>query len=222
LLKLKDTLGYRLTYRPSAELWTKGNFLSQLNWPIAALLACVLTMGMFISAWIIYKSVLPAPLPSPTLVGRPLEGIGGWLILVAIHHILRPILFIINLYKLLPTVLHLGSWRVLTEPGQAAFHPSWAPVLLFELCYNSLCLIFSGLLLVLFFQKRALWRWCYVVFFLVVVFGVGFDAHFAQQIPAARDELGPSIRVLVQVIVAAAVWIPYCLVSKRVKATFRY
>jgi transglutaminase-like putative cysteine protease len=222
LTKLKDTLGYTLSYNTPAQMNSVRKWFDQINWPISVLLVCVLIVAMFISAWLIYFSMLPAPIPPPTLAVRPMEGIGGWLILVAIHHILRPIVFIFNLVMLFPTVLHLGNWRLLTEPGQAAFHPSWAPALLFELCYNSLCLVFSGLLLILFFQKRALWRWCYVVFLVVFALGVGIDTHLTQQIPAAGGTLDGNIRDLFQVIVAAAVWIPYCFVSKRVRATFRY
>jgi hypothetical protein len=167
----------------------------------------------------VYKSELPAPLPAqPT----PLEGIGGWLILVAIHHVIRPIGFVTVLVTLFPTIFHVEAWRLLTQPGHSEFHPYWAPALLFELLYNAFCLIFSLLLVVLFFMKRAVWPRWYPAFFIIIILGTCLDTFLAQQIPAARGTVADNTKALLQVAVAGAIWIPYCFVSKRVKATFRY
>ena len=193
--RLKDTLGYTLTYTNPDESSAIFQKLGAFNWPIAALLGGVLTIAAFLSAWLIYKSELPVPFLPPTPTLRPLEGLGGWLVLVAIHHILRPIIFFTNLVLLFPTVLDLSAWRLLTQPGHPEFDSHWAPVLLFELFYNSVCLIFSGLLLVLFFQKRAAWRRWYVVFLVVFVIGVGStslraaDSHRRRH--ASRQHQGP-------------------------------
>lgn len=222
LFKLKDTLGYRLTYRPPAALWAKGNLFnlfSQLNWPIAALFVFFITVAMMLSAFYIYKSELPVPLPAQP---SSLEGIRGWLILVAIHHIVRPITFIYVFVTLFPTVFHVEGWRLLTQPGNPAFHPYWAPVLLFELLFNALGLIFSLLLLVLFFLKRAVWPRSYAALFVILFVGVCLDLFLAQQIPATKGMQAGDIRSIIQLVVAGAIWIPYCFVSKRVKATFRF
>jgi len=222
LSKLKDTLGYTLSYRSPAQLSEMNRWFGEINWLIAALLVCVVILTMFICAWLLYKSTLPAPLPPAALTSPPLEGMGGWLILVAIHHILRPIGFITTLVTLLPTVLNLKVWRPLTEPGHAEFDPFWGPTLLFELFYNSICLIFCGFLLILFFRKRAAWRKWYPIFLVVFVIGVSLDTFLAQQISVADVSFAGNLKELIQVVVAASIWIPYCFVSKRVKATFRY
>jgi transglutaminase-like putative cysteine protease len=222
LFKLKDTLGYRLTYRPPGALWGKDNWLAQFNWPVVALFGCFVTVAIVVSALYLYKSELPVPLPPPPLIVPSLEGIGGWLTLVALHHIVRPIAFIYVLITLFPTVFHAEGWRLLTQPGHPEFHPYWAPVLLFELLYNSLCLIFSILLLILFFMKRAAWPRCYIALFIALFLGVCLDTFLTHQIPAARGAMAANIRAVVQIIITGAIWIPYCLVSKRVKATFRY
>ncbi len=219
LFKLKDTLGYRLTYRAPAAFWTKDNVLVQINWPIAVLFVFFVCVASVLSALFIYKSELPAPLP-PGL--SPIEGIRGWLLLVALSQIVRPITFAYGLVTLFPTVFHVEGWRVLTQPGQSGFHPYWGPVLLFELLFNALGLIVSLLLLILFFLKRAVWPRCYAGFLFALLVGVGLDIFLTLQIPAAKGALSDNIRGLVQVVMAAAVWIPYCFVSKRVKATFRY
>lgn len=221
LAKLKDTLGYTLYYSAPVQWPAIGKWLGQVNWWIIVLLAWVLTIATAVSIWFVWRSKLPVPLPPAPPILPCLEGIGGWLILVAIHHVLRPITFIAGLVVLVPTVFNLEAWRLLTQSGQTAYDPHWAPMLLFELFYNALCLLFSSFLLILFFKKRAVWRRCYVVFLIVFVLGVGLDAYFAQQISAGGGSFS-GVKDLAQVIGAATIWIPYCLVSKRVKATFRY
>jgi transglutaminase-like putative cysteine protease len=220
LSKLRDTLGYTISYSTPAQLAAWRQKRTALNWPIASLFGAVLAAATFASVWYFRRSRLAEPLPQQTLPSK--EGIGGWLILVAIHHFVRPIGFVAALLALFPTVFNLEVWRPLTEPGHPQFHWYWAPVLLFELFYNSLGLVACGLLLALFFMKRAVWPRCYVLFLIAILVGLSLDTYFAQQIPGAKDSLIANIRGLAQVIGAAAIWIPYCFVSKRVRATFRY
>ena len=191
LFKLKDSLGYRLTYRPPAAFWSKDNVLVQINWPIAVLFVFFFTVASVLCALFIYKSELPAPLPP-----RPssVEGIRGWLILVAIHHVVRPIIFIYVLVTLFPTVFHVEGWRLLTQPGHSGFHPSWAPTLLFELLFNALCLILSLVLLILFFMKRAVWPKCYAGFLIMLLVGVAIDIFLTQQMPRGQRNADRNIR----------------------------
>ena len=221
LSRIRDSLGYTLSYRAAADSFDFWRTVRSFNWPLALLASAVLTAMMVLCALYIYKSKLPAPLPPPPPGPRPLQGLGGWLILVAIHHLIRPFVFLVCLIVLFPTMFDLEKWRVLTQPGGAAFHPNWAAALLFELFFNLICLAFSGLLLVLFFRKRAAWPRSYAAFLLLLLIGVGIDTYLVQSIPGAGATVGTNIKDLVEVIVAAAIWIPYCFVSQRVKETFR-
>ncbi|MEO5721584.1 MAG: DUF2569 domain-containing protein [Chthoniobacterales bacterium] len=166
-------------------------------------------------------SRLAAPLP-PAIDAPALSGIGGWLILVAIHQSVRPFAFLWGVLVLYPTVFNLETWRRLTEVGGGAYHPFWAPVLLFELFYNSLAFIFSVFLLALFFKRRAAWPLAYAIFLVFLVAGVGLDVYLTQKIPAAAAGAGKASVEVIRVAILAAVWIPYCFVSKRVKSTFRH
>ncbi len=226
LRKLKDSLGFVFTYSTPEQLIAAkqkdpNSGYGQFNWPIAVLFVVLLAAIIPLSIRYCYASKLAGPLP-PSLTHRSLEGIGGWLILVALGLLIRPLNFIYANVQIFPTIFRLDSWRTLTHVGAPAYHPYWMPTLLFELIYNSMALIFSGLLLVLFFKKRAAWPRGFIAFFIFLITGLVVDYCLGLQIPAVAAALGASAKALVQTIFAAAIWIPYCLTSKRVKATFRY
>ncbi len=225
LRKLKDALGYTFTYSTPDQLALRKKDsklgAGQFNWPIALL------MGFLVSATIPFpiryyrSSKLPESLPPP-LTPRSLEGIGGWLLLVAFGLLVRPITFLVANFQIYPSVFNLENWQGLTQIGQANYHPFWMAILLFELTYNTLAFIFCLLLLVLFFKKRAAWPRCFIAFFIFVVSGLLIDLLLAHQIPATAALAGESTKSLVHWLGAAAIWIPYSLKSKRVKATFRF
>jgi hypothetical protein len=221
LSKIRDKLGYTLFYQKPAASLNFANWAHQLNWPILWLTAGVAMVTFILCGVYFIKSKLPVPLPPVPDTPLEREGLGGWLILVGIHHFVRPFLFIAPLVVLFPTVFNLETWHAFTEPGGIQFHPYYKPMLLSELFFHVVCLIVSGLLLLLFLWKRAVWPRCYAAFLLFVLFFSLLDFFLAQKIPAATASQSENIRDLVQVIVAAAIWVPYCFVSKRVKATFR-
>lgn len=162
------------------------------------------------------------PLPPPAEALPQHTGLGGWLILLAIHQLVRPIRFVVTLVTLSPLIFNLERWRSLTDPGSAAYDPSWKAVLLLEFSGNLILLVWSLLLLVLFFRKRALWPRLYAAFLVFFAAFVAFDFWFAGRVPAVANNIqGDDVRDLTQALVVVAVWVPYCFVSKRVKATFR-
>jgi transglutaminase-like putative cysteine protease len=224
LRSLKAGLGYTLTYRTPEQLKAReqrdpGN--AQFNWPIAIMMGTILAGTIPLSVRYYYSSKLAESLP-PSLTDRSLEGIRGWLLLVAFGLIFRPFAYVKAQAVLAPSIFNLETWQKLTHIGQPAYHPYWMPTLLFELVFNSLIFIYSILLLALFFKRRAAWPRCYIGFFVITVCGLLIDYILGTQIPAAAVSLGDSIKTLLQSVFAALIWVPYCLTSKRVKATFRF
>ena len=221
LSKARDSLGYSLSYQAPAESIELRRWFSQINWRLGLLGSVVLTLTMVLAALYIYKTKLPAPLPPPAFTLPGLEGLRGWLFLVGVHHVFYLINFFVVLCGTFSTMLNLEAWRVLTEPGTPQYHPLWQPTLLFEFFFNIVVLVLSGLLAVLFFRKRAAWPRTYALFLALLLAGSLVDAWLVQKIPVAgADDSG--IREVVRGGVAALIWIPYCFVSKRVKATFRH
>lgn len=86
--------------------------------------------------------------------GNHYEGIGGWLILVAIRIVTTPIQLIIAISQILSS-FSAESLAFLTTPGTEGYHPLWLPLVIFETVTNIVFLAFSILLPVLFFKKKA-------------------------------------------------------------------
>jgi len=157
LRKLKDKLGYTFTFHTPDQLAVVKEVkvvpgAGQLNWPIALLLGVVVGGAGIGAVRYFQASKLPSSRP-PSLHHSSLEGLSGWLILVAIGLILRPFILLHADVTVFQIIFHMDRWQNLTQVGQPAYHPYWMPVLLFELLYNSLAAVFAALLIFLFFSR---------------------------------------------------------------------
>jgi hypothetical protein len=156
-----------------------------------------------------------------TNAGSQYNGIGGWLILVAIGAILNPLRLSIMIFVNFVPVFQNNTWSILTTPGTAAYHRLWAPLILFELFGNILFVIFSIIIAICFFQKKRFFPKLMIVFLLANLIFIGIDlfaANFIPAVAAQNDE--QSNKELARVILASIIWIPYFMVSIRVKETF--
>jgi hypothetical protein len=161
------------------------------------------------------------PKGSPSAVPDGPRGIGGWLILPLLGLILTPIRVGFSSVRDLAPALKPGTWAALTTPGAAAYHPLWAPVLVFECVVNGLLIVCSLVLLWLFLRKSHRVPLLMVAWLVAIVAVQVVDLLLVGQIPAAAaapDAQG--IRDLVRLVLSALIWIPYFLRSKRVKNTF--
>ena len=217
----KDKLGYTLRYRTPEQL-KKLERLGSFNWAIGAAGLCFFGTGGFFGYRYFRHSRLPQPVPPPVDAPARLNGIGGWLILLAIGHVLAPLRYIKTAFDVVSTTMNSNSWRALTDPMQPSYHAWWAPTLLFELFFNILALLFSVLLVALFFAKRAAWPRAFALFLVVNLVGAVMDTILVDRIPAATEPLVTSLRDIAPIVLAGAIWIPYVFLSKRVKTTFRY
>ncbi|MEP6810336.1 MAG: DUF3857 domain-containing protein [Chthoniobacterales bacterium] len=220
LTKIKDTLGYKLSYTAPIASGVVAN-LNNFNWKVAAVWLPTVLLALLASLLFALLSKRRVPLPPPT-GGKVYPRLGGWLILVTLQMLARPTIALLTARSLFPTIFIRSTWLEFTTPGTATYHPAWAASLMFELFYSSILFVAGLLLIFLFFRKRAAWRWAYVVLLLGTVLGLGIDSLLTYDLPSAKNTLAATWRSAVQVIGGAAVWIPYCLISKRVRGTFRY
>ena len=150
---------------------------------------------------------------------KPYEGIGGWLILVAIILIRAPIAFGVTLFRSVFPLLRHDTWVALTTKDSEAYHPHWAPTIISELVVNVIFLGAALFALVLFFRRRQLFPKFMIGLFIANGTWEILLGFVLKQIPDSQGDSAIFIGAI-GLVVACAIWIPYLLVSKRVRATF--
>jgi hypothetical protein len=148
-------------------------------------------------------------------------GLSGWLVLIGLGLVITPFRLAIYLLQTFPPIFRDSTWRVLTTPGSAPYHPLWAPLLLAEIAINLLCIVISIYLLFLFFQKS--WRFpkVYIIFLIVNLGFIVTDAFAVRIILPERPILDPgTAREFGRSLFGVIIWVPYLLLSKRVRNTF--
>lgn len=149
-----------------------------------------------------------------------LEGLRGWLVLVGIAFCLAPLRILKDMLGN-AQAFEADTWEMLTTPGNPAYHPLWAPVLIGEMVVNVALLTVSVAAVYLFFKRRRVFPRLAIGLLAAGVVVLVLDVMVVRMIPAAAGAIGASeIRGLVQAAIGALIWIPYFLVSARVRATF--
>jgi hypothetical protein len=153
---------------------------------------------------------------------KNLDGIKGWLILVAIGVVMTPIINTISFFERSQQLFLSGGWEALTTQGNETYNALWAPILSVELLINC-CYILAWLYIVyMFFSKSKNFpKWFIRITIFTVVFCVG-DAIAVNMILPNEPLFDPdSAKELARSVLIFFIWVPYMMVSKRVGATFK-
>lgn len=165
------------------------------------------------------------PFPSTRNDQDP-SGVGGWVIVPVIGLFAAPVRAVLQLVREIIPAFAPDVWSNLTTPGSGAYHPLCAPYYIFEVVFLAGMIVLPIAALALFFmQKRAFPG---LMISILALYAVALSVEMYFVVTISRELLGlsqfaffrDSILGLVRGDVAAAVWIPYFLVSKRVKNTF--
>ncbi|MBP6082391.1 DUF2569 domain-containing protein [Providencia sp.] len=154
--------------------------------------------------------------PAPKIKNE-LTGFGGWLIL--------PMLGIILSIFVLPATIYAQNievieyWDALTNPLSDSFIPLFKELIYFEILGNSILYSVLLFLCYVFFTKKKIAIKVYIFFQLFSLVLVVSDIVLAMTLLDLEFE--PSdIKDISRVLVSCAIWIPYFLLSVRVKNTF--
>lgn len=148
-------------------------------------------------------------------------GLGGWLILVAIGLIINPIRVLVVVASTFPPLFQTGAWEALTTPGSENYHALWGPLLIFEMVFNTLVMLASIALAVLFFRRSRRFPGFFIVFVIANLAFVLLDAWLGSLVIVDEPMFDPgTVRELSRVLFGVLVWVPYMRLSKRVKNTF--
>lgn len=148
--------------------------------------------------------------------------IGGWLVIPLISLVLNPIILIFGIWGSILPIFSADMWHNLTTPNTEMYHPLWAPLLILELIGNSVFAVFSVMLTIFFFKKKSFVPRLMVIFLLSnLVFAIG-DYLFSRAIPfiADKEDIVESLSEVILSGIRSLIWVPYFMVSRRVKGTF--
>ncbi len=150
-----------------------------------------------------------------------LKGLGGWLIIIGIGVCMSPIGIIVELGPMYYSILAEGVIPALSNPLSEFYNPLLVLLIFGELVINSLMAVVSVYLIYLFFSKHYQFPKVYIAVTIISVIIFPLDAWLGSLVfpnqPLFDDE---TLKYFFRSLVAAMIWIPYMLVSERVKATF--
>lgn len=140
--------------------------------------------------------------------------IGGWLILVLIGLIVTPIRLGLSLLK---DSLPLFDTMPLLEA-----YPKLQAMIYVETIGNIIFVLFAIILLIMMTSKDRRFPKLMIAFYLANLIFVLGDAIYVSQVPVLEQfaDSGDSTKEIARAVVGTAIWVPYMLVSTRVKRTF--
>ncbi|WP_199508483.1 MULTISPECIES: DUF2569 domain-containing protein [unclassified Psychrobacter] len=154
---------------------------------------------------------------------KNIAGLGGWLILVAISIVFVPFKIAFDTALLYSEILTEGYWDLLTTPDTEYYHVLWKPIFLGEIGFNLMLLTLWLWVAFLFFNKKRQFPKWYIGALLATFVLIILDALAVKlvlpDVPIFDADTGKEV---LRTLVSCVIWIPYMLVSKRVKATFIY
>jgi hypothetical protein len=204
-IKDHGTMMGNLTYSLSYD---KGLIQKRSNkWPGTFVSVVTLLLGAC-AIFLLYSRYNPQPY-YPAAWALP---IGGWLILVGIGITLTPFRLLYQ-FATQSYMISGESWLIMWYDKSYGYFF----MLLLEHIYNLIYLLFSMLLVVLFFQRRSSVPLLASILYGGSCLAIIFDNILAVQMDPSTNM---DANEIIKSIIAAAVWIPYFHMSLRVKKTF--
>lgn len=159
---------------------------------------------------------------------RPITpaGLKGWLLLPLLGLFITIWLVGHSMYSDLLPLLEPGTWEALTTPGSPAYASFWAPYIALSLAANLVLLVGAATLIVLALLKKALFPRLMIGFYIFTLCAVSADlwalnTFVSAAFPEMTKIAGPDANKAVsRAVLACLIWVPYFLISKRVKNTF--
>jgi hypothetical protein len=205
--KIYNSLGYQISWNEKVSINTKNSNVNWLLVFLAFLFAVLASLGFIY----LYKK-----LTAVTYHEVPVT-IGGWLLLPVIGAFLS-ILFI--LYHLLTqSYFDKTVWMLRTDESSDSYLPGFGPVLVFELCLNIALMFYLILILVLVLKYNRHVPKLFIIYYIAYFFLTLLDDVLTMSVLHDKTALNVFNDVF-RKLVACAIWIPYFVVSKRVKETF--
>ena len=146
---------------------------------------------------------------------------GGWLIVIAIGLVISLLQNLNGLVRIV--ALAAGPvWTRLTDPASPRYHPYWRVVIIYEVIAACIYFVMNLVAIILFSRKQRLFP-TFTVILIPLTFILSCVDHYLVGLIPAMVEAPAHTRgayLLAVKFIMLHVWIPYLLLSKRVKETF--
>lgn len=154
--------------------------------------------------------------------------LGGWLILVGLGVVLNPIIMGFSVYTTYVPLFSTGIMTELMDPSSPSYNGLLVPYIGAEIAINLLLIcgwIVAGYL---FFMRRVAFPKLYIFLMVTNVVFLALDSavgSYVLNLPlfgegGMFDEA--TVRAIVRTILSCCIWVPYMLMSQRVKETFLF
>ena len=220
--RVRNSLGYNLTYDKSiaAKKPAVTPARHRFNWlPIVVMLLAAAATGYVARRVLSLPPLAPPPVPGPG--ESHLAGIGGWLILVGFGVTLRPLIVTVQFITSFKSAFNLDTWEAVTTPGAAAYQAAFAPIILVEAAGNTVIIAGSVLLAVLFYRRKRTFPAVFAILMIASLVFIGADTWAVDALlKNTGSDKAKTLGEFAKVAIQAAIWVPYMLLSRRVKLTF--
>lgn len=141
-------------------------------------------------------------------------GIGGWLILVLIGLIITPIRIGITLFR--------DFFPLFDSMSLLEAYPKLGTMIYAEAIGNIIFGIFAIILLFIMINKDRRFPKLMIIFYVANLIFILADTICVSQMPILEKfvDSGDSTKEIVRAVFGTAIWVPYMLLSTRVKRTF--
>jgi len=190
------------------------------NWLAYIITVGALFFGLAVAGALYFWNPLVRPLKGQLASRGVLVGRGGWLVLLAIGVFIRPVYRWYSLSEGIGS-LDLDVWEGLTTEGNELYHLLWGPTILGGVMWDIFLLPLELLQIILYIQMRTSFAKVLIAEMLILLLeGIIFGAVY-QILPGVDDDTKMAWGIIfVSGVLSAAIWIPYLLISKRVRNTF--
>ena len=123
------------------------------------------------------------------------------------------------------TIFQQDTWNLFTDPEGILYHPAWKAVFIIETIYAGICVIISVVFIFMFFQKNHCFPKIAAATLLVVaLYNLFSPSHVSGIVNTLPSEYQSEFRYTpmewIGMFSSAMIWIPYLLLSQRVKHVF--
>jgi len=150
-----------------------------------------------------------------------LRGLRGWLVLIVIGLVISISRTAYSLLAVHYPLFADGTFTLLSTPGTELYNPLWAPILVAEALINVLFVATYAYLIYLFITEHYLFPKVYIATVLASAVYIPLDAWVCSLVFVDEPIFDANTtKELARTLIALFIWVPYMLVSRRVKATF--